>query len=160
MDTLANAQIGGATAQVAREGVVDVFIAGLRIIIEQRGGGHDLAGLAVAALRHVQFLPSLLQRMLAFGVQTLDGGDLFAADSGYRRHASAGWHTVEMHRTSTTLADAATELGAYEAERIAQHPQQRGVGGDIDGMSAAVDGKGVFAHGKIVLTVGMQFNQI
>ena len=41
---------------------------------------HDLAGLAVAALRHLLGDPGLLQRMAAVGRQPFDGGDGFAFD--------------------------------------------------------------------------------
>src|SRR5271154_3346799 len=49
----ANAQIGAAAADVAVHGGVNVRVRGMRILREQRGSGHHLAGLAVSALRHV-----------------------------------------------------------------------------------------------------------
>ena len=42
---------------------------------EQRRRRHDLAGLAVAALRHVELLPRALQRMRAVGRQPFDRRD-------------------------------------------------------------------------------------
>jgi limonene-1,2-epoxide hydrolase len=44
------------------------------------------------------------------------------------------------------LAGAAAVLGPDQAERIAQRPQQRGVGFDIDLLSLAVDVQRVFTH--------------
>ena len=47
----------------------------LRLLPEQRRGGHDLPRLAVAALRHVELRPRLLHGMRAVGRQALDGDD-------------------------------------------------------------------------------------
>ena len=58
---------------------------GLRVRLQQRGRGHDLAGLAVAALRHVVLQPGDLHRMAQpVGRQALDGGDLCLADRADR----------------------------------------------------------------------------
>src|SRR5262245_27218601 len=43
--------------------VVDILVGRLWILLEQRGRGHDLAGLAVAALRHIERSPGLLNRI-------------------------------------------------------------------------------------------------
>ena len=53
----------------------------IAILGEQRRRLHDLAGLAVAALRHLLGDPGLLQRMLALGVETFDRGDLLAGEA-------------------------------------------------------------------------------
>src|ERR1700682_1538081 len=50
LDGLADAWIGAAAADVPRHRLIDVGVRGSRYHREQRGGGHDLAGLAVAAL--------------------------------------------------------------------------------------------------------------
>ena len=51
---------------------------GLGVFLQQRGGLHDLAALAVAALGDVVFLPGDLARMRAGGAEAFDGGDLLA----------------------------------------------------------------------------------
>ena len=57
--------------------------AGLR---RQQGRGlHDLAGLAVAALRHADVAPGDLHGMLALGVQALDRGHRLAGDVRHLR---------------------------------------------------------------------------
>ena len=43
MDALANAMIRGAAAEVARHGLVDVLVAGVRVALEEGGGGHHVA---------------------------------------------------------------------------------------------------------------------
>ena len=80
-----------AAAEVARHRPVDVGVGRMRILLEQRGGGHDLAGLAITALRHVELAPGLLQRMLAGGIEALDRRDRRAADARDRRLARARW---------------------------------------------------------------------
>ena len=56
----ADAGVGAAAADVARHGVVDVAVGGMRVGGEERRRGHDLARLAVAALHHVEVEPGLL----------------------------------------------------------------------------------------------------
>src|SRR5262249_46658950 len=56
-DGVANPNIGPATADVSRHGGIDVGIFGVRNAVEQRRGGHDLTGLAVAALYDFQIEP-------------------------------------------------------------------------------------------------------
>src|ERR1700728_5289994 len=61
----ADAEIRAAAADVAVHGGVDIRVGGMRILREQGGGGHHLSGLAVAALRDVDFLPRDLDRVRA-----------------------------------------------------------------------------------------------
>src|SRR5215213_9299260 len=62
MHGLANALIGPAAADVGHR-LIDVGIGRLRLLLQQRRGRHDLPGLAVAALRHVNRGPGLLHRV-------------------------------------------------------------------------------------------------
>src|SRR5688572_28317158 len=54
---LLDAQVGAAAAYVAGHRGVDLRVARPGISGQQRRRRHDLAGLAIAALRHVDFLP-------------------------------------------------------------------------------------------------------
>src|SRR5258708_7193164 len=54
-----DALIGSAPTDIGHR-FVNVPVGRLRGLLEQRGGGHDLAGLAIAALRHVDRRPGLL----------------------------------------------------------------------------------------------------
>src|SRR5262245_23403776 len=58
MDRLADSLIGAASTDVGHGGV-DIAVAGFRLALEQRRSRHDLAGLAVAALRDLQLQPGL-----------------------------------------------------------------------------------------------------
>ena len=48
---------------------------------------------------------------------------------------------VEVHGAGAALRDAAAELGAGEAEQVAQDPEQRHVGWRVDFALGAVDGQ-------------------
>ena len=61
-----------------------------------------------------------------------------AASASVHR-AGARRDAVDMHRAGAALRDAAAVLGAGHAERVAQHPQQRGVGLDLDVVALAID---------------------
>src|SRR5882724_4907302 len=78
-DCSADPLIRAAPADVAGHRVVDVLIARFRRLREQAGGLHDLAALAVAALRDTQALPGRLHlpadRRAADG---FNGGDRLA----------------------------------------------------------------------------------
>src|SRR6476646_8527170 len=75
-DGFVNADIGAAATEIAGHPGTDLVVARLRRLCQQRGGGHDLAGLAVAALLDVDVLPGDLHRMTAVSRQTLDRGHL------------------------------------------------------------------------------------
>src|SRR5882672_4982923 len=80
----------GATAADVGHGLVDVRVGRLRFLGEERGRGHDLAGLAVAALRDVDLRPGLLHRVRAVARQAFDGDDLVGRfDRADRNRAGA-----------------------------------------------------------------------
>src|SRR6266851_4279444 len=79
LDGGGDALIAAAAADVAAHRVVDLGLGRVFCRGQERGGLHDLAGLAVAALRHVQGAPSLLHRVVAVAIEALD-----------RRHRAAG----------------------------------------------------------------------
>jgi hypothetical protein len=76
-----NALVGAAAADVARHGVDNLLVSRHGRLCEKGGGLHDLAGLAVAALRDVAGFPGALNGMGAVGAQALDRDDLMASAS-------------------------------------------------------------------------------
>src|SRR5213078_3731923 len=145
VDRRSDALIGAAAANVGHRGV-DVGVRGVRLLGEQRRRGHDLARLAVAALRHVFRDPGALYRVRAVLGQAFDRRDALVGDRGDGQHAGARGHAVQMHGAGAALRDAAAELGAREAERVAQHPEERRVGRDVDRFTLAVHGEGNRGH--------------
>src|SRR5229473_591302 len=60
LDSLADSHISTAATDVPRHGGVDIAIGRVGLGSEQRRRGHDLAGLAIAALRDLEIEPLLL----------------------------------------------------------------------------------------------------
>ncbi len=68
--------IGGASANVAAHGAIDVGIGRRGSFFQQCRRRHDLSGLAVAALRDLQFDPGRLHRLGLLALQALNGRDV------------------------------------------------------------------------------------
>src|ERR671924_12 len=151
MDGRPDALVGAAAADV-RHRLVDVRVGRVRLLGEQRRGGHDLPRLAVAALRHVLRDPGPLDRVRAVLGQAFDGRDALVGDRGDGQHAGAGRDAVQVHGTGAALCNAAAELRAREPECIAQHPEERRVGRDVDRFALAVDGKADRGHELILIS--------
>src|SRR2546429_6660837 len=149
MDRRPDALIRAAATNV-RHRRIDVGVGGVRLLREQCRRGHDLTRLAVTALRHVFRDPGALHRVSAVLGQAFDRGDALVGDRGDGQHAGARGHAVQMHGAGAALRDAAAELGAREAERVAQHPEERRVGCDVDGFALAVDGEADRGHDWIL----------
>src|SRR5689334_11076408 len=120
-----DALVAAAAADVAEHGVVDLLVRGCGGFREQGRGLHDLAALAVPALRHADVAPGDLDRMFAGRMEAFDRGDGLAADVGHRDAAGANGFTVEMNGTGAAERYATAEFRAGQAEFVAQKPQQR-----------------------------------
>src|SRR5258705_6710303 len=146
-----DAHVRAAAAEVGAHRAVDVGVGRLLVGLEQRDGRHDLAALAIAALHDVVAHPGVLHRasdpVITDG---LDRRELAAGDGRYRRHAGAALLAVDVHRARPAHRDAAAELGAREAERIAQHPEHRRVARDIHFLRLAIQAKR--DHGWLLFT--------
>src|SRR5690606_6416806 len=101
-------------ADVVAHGGVDVGVAGVGVVAQQRYGGHDLTGLAVTALRHVDALPGLLDGVAAISRETFYRGDGFACYEPDFREAAAGGNTINMHGACAAQRHAAAILGTSE----------------------------------------------
>src|SRR5688572_17124344 len=118
MDGSTDAYIGSAATNVTGHCLVDVRVTGLRGGREQGRRLHDLAGLAVAALRNIVGLPGTLHRVRAVLAQALDGDDLAPLGGGHRSDAGANRLAVQMDRACATCGDAAGELGAGQSQLV------------------------------------------
>src|SRR5258708_672960 len=133
LDSLADSHVSTAATDVPGHGGVDVAIGRARLRGEQCRRGHDLAGLAITALRHLQVDPRLLDLLpCRRGAYRLDRGDALAGRRGDRRDARAHWLAVEVDRARAAQRRSTTELGAGEADHVPDRPQERRVGIDID----------------------------
>src|SRR5882672_10347140 len=140
LDPLADSHIGTAATDVPGHGCVDIAIGRVGLGGEQRRCGHDLPRLAIAALRHLQRDPGLLNLSAGgCGTNGLDRGDALAGRGSDRRDARAHRLAIEVDRAGAAQAEAAAEFRAGHSEHIAQHPEQRRVVVDIYAASSAVD---------------------
>jgi Cytochrome c554 and c-prime len=138
MDGLADAEVSSAAANIAIHSAVDVFICGLWCFGEQRGGGHHLAGLAVAALRDVDFRPGKLDGMRAVRGEPLDRSDLHICGGSNRSLTGAHGVAVEVHGARAAEAHTAAVFCAAQIQDVAKNPQKGHVLGDVHGGSLAV----------------------
>src|SRR5258708_32715795 len=142
MDGPSYARVGTAAADVAGHGFVNISVGGLGIFFQQDGCTHDLSGLAVAALRNVDFDPGALHRVGVVGGEALSGCDMLAFDAGQRRDTGADGATVEMDSAGAAECHAAAEFCPGQTKRIANDPQQRRGGIVIHGNRFSIQGEG------------------
>src|SRR5580658_6247343 len=125
LDGGANALIGPASANVAVHRVVDVGVRGMGRLFQERRCLHDLAGLTIAALGHIERAPSLLERVIAFGVEAFDRGDRLAARVADRRDARSDGLAVDVDGAGAASGDPATEFRSREPDYVSEIPEHR-----------------------------------
>src|SRR5260221_534125 len=103
-----DALVGAAAADV-RHRRVDLSVGRLWFLAEQCGRGHDLARLAVAALRHVLGDPGLLHPVRRVGAEAFDRRDAAGTDRGDRHDAGANRLAVDVYGAGAALGDPAAE---------------------------------------------------
>src|SRR5438876_7985472 len=141
-DGAQDGHVRSAAALEPGEGVAQLRVARLRVLLEVSRGGHHPAVDAVAALRHLLLDIRRLQRVrLVRRAEALEGGDRPAARGGDRQHARAHRLAVQVHGASSALREAAAEVGVVETEIVAQGVQQRHLRLGVDGNAPAVDGE-------------------
>jgi hypothetical protein len=77
VDSAAYSLVGYAAADVSAHRGIDVGIRRMRVLGQERSRCHNLARLAISALRNLLFNPGSLQRRI---IQTLNGCDLLAGN--------------------------------------------------------------------------------
>src|ERR1043165_7194109 len=88
LDPGADARIGPAATDVSRHGIVDSAVGRVGFGGEQRRSGHDLTGLAIAALGHLELDPGSLNLLARIrGADGLDRSDALAGYGGDRPDA-------------------------------------------------------------------------
>src|SRR5215469_8785587 len=141
-----DAAVGAAAADIPIHVDDDLIASRSGILLEQSRGLHDLARLAIAALRDLLGDPSLLQRVVRIRRQAFDRRDLFAADIRQLHTARADGLSVDVDSTGAALSDAAAEFRAGQLEMLTDHPKQRRIGLCLDTDRFAVDRKRYRRH--------------
>ena len=126
LDGADDALMGAAAAEMPVERVDDLGARRLGVAVEQRLGGHDDAGQAVAALAGLLVEEGLLQRMqLVRRAEPLDGGHAAAGDRAGLARAGEDRLAVDQHHAGAALLQPAAVARAHQAEMVAQGLQQR-----------------------------------
>src|SRR5262249_39588653 len=139
MDCSANARIGSATTQIAGHHLVDLLVRRLGDQFKKRDRLHDLAGLAVAALRNLVFDPSRQNRVLVSIRQPFDRDHRLAGDAADFRLTGTDSLSVYLDGAGATLRYPAAVLGTRDTELVAQHPKQRHLRNDVNLVLDPVD---------------------
>src|SRR5262245_39142853 len=140
VDRLAHLLEGAAAADIG-DGLVDVLVGRLRLLLQERRHRHDHAALAIAALRNIIGDPGLLHLVQgAVGTaEPLDGGDVLAGGLADRHAAGAHRHAVDMDRAGAALCNAASVFGSRQSDVLADCPKKRRIVFDVDADCLAVD---------------------
>src|ERR1700704_709821 len=89
MDRVFDALVTAATADVARHRFAYLVVGGFWIFDQECGGLHDLADLAITALRDVHLAPRLLNWVITGRMEPFDRSDVAVAHVGNRGDAGA-----------------------------------------------------------------------
>src|SRR3954451_3156370 len=119
----ADARIGAAPADIAPHGAVDFLVTRGWRLLQQGRRLHDLPGLAIAALRHGDIPPCLLERMVALWVQPFDRRHRQVLGGADRRLAGPDSLAIQMNGAGAAGGDAAAEFGAGQPQLIPQVPE-------------------------------------
>src|ERR1700746_3310202 len=92
-----DALVAATSADVAAHRVVDLGLGRVLRRRQQRGGLHDLAGLTIAALRHIQSAPRLLYRVVPLTIEPLDCRHRAVGGIADGCSAGTGGLAIEMH---------------------------------------------------------------
>ena len=147
--------IAGAAADVAFQPLAHVLLAGIAVTAGEIHGAHDHARGAEAALQPVMLAEGGLHRMQrAIAGQPFDGGHLGAI--GLDRQQGAGFDrlAVDMDDAGAALAGVAADMGAGQAELLAQELHQQRSALDSTGGGLAVHRHGYSRHSDPPLLLG------
>src|ERR1051325_4408469 len=125
LDGGGDALIAAAATDIAAHRAVDLGLGGLLVLCQERGGLHDLAGLAITALRDIRAAPGLLHRVIAVWIEPLDRCHGAAGDITDRGDAGEGGSSIHMYGAGAALGGAAAKLGAGKPQLVTQIPEKR-----------------------------------
>src|SRR5437763_737111 len=120
MDGVANILVSAAAAYIAPHHFVDIGVRGLLVLRQQCGGGHNLPGLAVAALRNVAFEPGALHGMISLSRKSFNGGNGLPRDARNRGDAGPNRLSIQMDGAGSAQCHAASEFRSSHTEVVTQ----------------------------------------
>jgi hypothetical protein len=124
--------ITAAAAEIAVERRDDLLTRWILFFAEERDGGHDHAGDAIAALHALVLDEGFLDRVklgvgLIVGAEAFNGLDFFTRRGGDRSKATLDWPAIDQDGAGAAGTFAATVFGAGESQVLAKHIEQRPV---------------------------------
>src|ERR1700716_723405 len=123
MDRVFDALVTAAAADIARHRFSYLIVCGFWIFHQQCGRLHNLAGLAIAALRDIYLAPGLLNRVITRGMEAFDGRDLSVDHVGNR--SDAGTYGLLVHDDGARAAEslAAAKFRTRQSDFITEKPE-------------------------------------
>ena len=116
--------VAGAAAQHTAQRIAHLFLGRRGVLFEQRRGRNQEARRADAALRGAMLEEGGLQRRQFAVGEAFDGAHRAARNAGYGNQAGADRLAVEQDGAGAAVAGVAADLGAGQAELVAQHRGQ------------------------------------
>src|SRR5579862_5929967 len=138
MNGAAQRLIGTAAADIG-DARVYVGVGRLGKGLQECGHGHNLSGLAVAALWNALCDPRALYRMVVIRGEAFDSDYLRAIQTTDWHRTGAHCDAVDMHRASAALRDTTAKFRASQTDDVAQHPEKRSIGLYVDLPGYSVD---------------------
>ena len=141
LDRLHDVHVPGAPADVAADRGANLVVVGRWVLLDQAFADEHHAGRAEAALQAVVLLERRLHRVEPCrGEQALDGRDLDAVGLDAEQRAGLHRRAVVEHRAGAAARGIAPDVGAGEAQVLAEHVHQQHARLDVEGVGGAVDG--------------------
>ncbi len=150
IDRLDDVVVAGAAAEIALQPVPDLVLRhALRVHVHQVDRAHHHARRAEAALQRVVLAEHLLHGMqrAVRGGQALDGGDRAALRLHGQHGAALHAVAVDMDDARAALAGVAADMGAGQAQLLAQQLHQQRAAFDLDRVWRAVHRQADLGHG-------------
>ena len=136
--------ITGAAAVVITQGVLDLIIGGISVLVQQSLGTHNHAGDAEAALNSAGFAVSIGVQFLLLGSQTLHGDNILANQAVSGGNTGLAGFAINNNSTCTAGTLRAAVLDRSQAQVVTQVTQQGLLLGN--GALNAVNGKSICTH--------------
>ncbi len=145
--------IAGAAAEDAAQGILGFGLGWIGVAVQKRCRRDEQAGCADAALRRAMVEERGLQRRQSAVGETLDRGHHGASGRSRRHQAGADGFAVDKHRAGAAVAGVAADLGAGQAQFVAQHRRETANRRHADRNGGAVDLEGdvgaLHAHARL-----------
>src|SRR5215469_9546512 len=139
LDGGGDALVAAATTDVAAHRAVDLFLRRIPAGRKQRGGLHDLADLAISALRHIEGAPRFLHRVIALRIEPLDRGHRASRDVADGGDAGTRRRAVDMDGAGAAQGYATPVFCSGQTQFVPQIPEQWHRWIAIIGLLLAVD---------------------